>query len=344
MKQLKTIIQKIKTEVSDKIIKASTNQELEAVRVEFLGRNGKVASLMKELKTLPLEGKKECGPLLNNLKKESEELYNKKIEDFAGKKSDKDDARKKYFDVSAYKPNQLRGTLHPYSSITQQLEDIFISMGYEVADGPEVETDYYNFQALNIPADHPSRDMQDTLWLTSQDKLLRTQTSPVQIRYMETHKPPIAMIAPGRTYRHEATDASHDIMFSQVEGLFIDKNVSMSHLIATIKKLILALFDLKNVELRIRPGYFPFVEPAIEVDFACPFCKSGCSTCKGSRWIELVPGGLVHPNVLKSGGIDPNVYSGFAFGLGLTRLVMLLHSISDIRLLHNNSIEFLQQF
>ncbi|MBT3455898.1 phenylalanine--tRNA ligase subunit alpha [bacterium] len=344
MPELKKDISNTKKEFSVILAKVTNENELEKIRLTFLSRQGKIATLMKSLKPLSLDEKKECGPLLNKLKQEIELLYKTKQKELAVQQAQQENLKQKYFDVSAYSPNQLYGGLTPYSQVAQMVEDIFISMGYDIADGPEVETDYYNFQALNIPENHPARDMQDTFWLDVPGMLLRTQTSPIQIRYMENNKPPIAVIAPGRTYRHEATDASHDFTFAQVEGLYIDKNVSISHLLATIKELIQKIFDSKKIDIRVRPGYFPFVEPAVEVDFSCPFCKSGCSVCKQTRWIELVPGGLVHPNVLRHGGIDPSKYSGFAFGLGLTRLVMLKYAINDIRLLHGNKVDFLQQF
>ena len=344
MKISKDILSRIKQDIIDQISQTKTEDQLENIRISFLGRQGTIASLMKELKTLSLEEKKEFGPLLNILKQEGEKLYQNKKESFLHQQEEKKHLQLKYFDVTAYKPHQLQGSLHPYTLITQQVEDIFISMGYEIADGPEVETEYYNFEALNFPPNHPARDIQDTFWLANSSRALRSQTSTIQARAMEVRKPPIALIAPGRCYRYEATDASHDFMFSQVEGLYIGKNVSLSNLIATLKSFLQIMFDSKNLTLRVRPGFFPFVEPGVEIDFSCPFCKNGCSTCKYSTWIELVPGGLVHPNVLKFGGIDPKKYSGFAFGLGLTRLAMLKYGIHDVRLLHDNALEFLTQF
>ena len=218
-------------------------------------------------------------------------------------------------------------------------------MGYDIADGPEVETDFYNFQALNIPADHPARDMHDTFWLTTPSLLLRTHTSPVQIRAME-HKPlPLAIFAPGRTFRNEATDASHLFMFTQGEGLVIDKNISIANLLATARAFLQAFFEKEDLHIRARPGYFPFVEPGIEIDASCPFCSGkGCSPCKKTGWIELLGAGLVHPNVLKAGGIDPQEYSGFAFGFGIERLAMIKYGINDVRLFHSSKLPFLRQF
>ena len=217
-------------------------------------------------------------------------------------------------------------------------------MGYKIAEGPELETEFYNFTALNIPEYHPARDIQDTFWLKIPGMLMRTQTSSVQIHEMAKKDLPIAILASGRCYRNEATDASHDFVFMQVEGLLIDKKISLANLLATLKTCLRAIFDKDDLEIRVRPGYFPFVEPGLEIDVLCPFCKSGCSVCKKTKWIEIVGAGLVHPNVLKHGGLDPKEYTGFAFGFGLTRLVMLKYGINDIRLLNSGKLEFLQQF
>ena len=211
-------------------------------------------------------------------------------------------------------------------------------------DGPEIETDYYNFEALNIPQNHPARDMQDTFWIDVPGLVMRTHTSNVQVRTMELHNPPFAIIAHGRTFRNEATDASHDCMFRQLEGLVVSEDASIAQLIATMQLFLRSYFKKESIKVRCRPSYFPFVEPGIEIDMSCPFCSSGCSTCKHSTWIEVVGAGLVHPHVLKAGGIDAQKYAGFAFGFGLTRLVMIKYGIKDIRLLHNPQIEFLKQF
>ncbi len=235
------------------------------------------------------------------------------------------------------------GHLHPISQMRMEVEDIFSSMGFSIATGPEVELDYYNFEALNIPPDHPARDMQDTIW-TVEGSLLRTHTSCVQIRTMEKFKPPIRAIAPGRVFRYEETDASHEHTFYQVEGLMIDKNISVSNLIAVMKTMLKSVFR-RTVKVRLRPGYFPFVEPGFELDINCLICGgTGCPVCKQSGWVELLPCGLVHPNVLKAGKIDPREYSGFAFGMGLDRLVMMRYGINDIRLFHSGDLRFLEQF
>ena len=344
MKTLHERIQQIKQEFFQALSAATSIEALEQLRILFLGRKGKIAELMTELKTLSLEEKKELGPQLNILKQETEAAYTQQFEELEQKKIQQELLKKRSFDVTEYKPGTLTGTLHPLTQMTQHIEDIFISMGYEIAFGPEIETDFYNFEALNIAADHPARDMWDTFWLDVPGLLLRTHTSTVQIHTMLKEKPPFAIVAPGRCYRHEATDATHDYVFMQTEGLLIGKNISLSHLLATAQTFLRAIFDKKDITIRVRPGYFPFVEPGVEIDCSCPFCKHGCSVCKKTGWIEISGAGLVHPNVLKSCQIDPKVYSGFAFGFGLTRLVMLKYGINDIRLLHQPNVEFLNQF
>lgn len=323
---------------------ASANEkELDALRVEYLGRQGIIAELMSELKEMSTEDKRVYGPLLNQFKKSIQDIFNQANDNLYAKKQQAIAEKSAAFDVTISQPHQLQGSLHPYTLITQEIEDIFVSMGFEIADGPELETDFANFGALNIPEDHPARSESDTFWLPDMQRLLRTHTSTVQIKAMQEKELPIAIACPGRAFRNEATDASHDFMFMQVEGLLIDKNISVSNLLATLKTFLQKLFG-KKLELRVRPGFFPFVEPGLEIDASCPFCKKGCSTCKHTRWIELLGSGLVHPNVLKAAGIDPTKYSGFAFGSGLTRLAMLKYHITDIRLLHSGDIRFLQQF
>jgi len=228
--------------------------------------------------------------------------------------------------------------------VTRELEDIFVSMGYSILDGPEVELDYYNFEALNIPRDHPAREMFDTFWCDRDSNLvLRTHTSPVQVRALEKMKPPFRAIVPGRCFRNETVDASHEHTFHQMEGLVVGEGITVGHLIGTMKTFLRELFQ-RELEIRLRPGYFPFVEPGFELDARCPFCEGGCSVCKGSTWIELCPCGMVHPVVLRYGGVDPEQYTGFAFGLGLSRLVMLRFEIDDIRHLMGGDLRFLEQF
>ena len=318
--------------------------QLEQVRQVYLGRSGLITEFVKTIKELSPEEKKNWGGEFNRLKIETEQSYQLRLQELQALQIAQAEATQAAFDVTAYSPNQVRGSLHPCSLITEKIENVFISMGYQIADGPELETEFYNFEALNVPKDHPARDMQDTFWLDLPGQLMRTQTSNVQIHTMQNQKPPIAILAPGRVYRSESTDASHDFVFMQVEGLLVDRNVSLSNLLATMQACLQAIFGQKSLQIRVRPGFFPFVEPGVEIDMECPFCEVGCSVCKRTRWIEICGAGLVHPNVLRAAGVDPEEFSGFAFGFGLTRLVMLSYGINDIRLLHTNRINFLQQF
>ena len=226
----------------------------------------------------------------------------------------------------------------------QRIEEILTGMGVELADGPEVETPHYNFEALNIPEDHPARDLHDTFWLQQAPFLLRTHTSSVQIHALETRKPPIAIFSLGRVFRHEATDATHEYQFMQCEGLLVDKNISIADLLGTFQTLAQALFGKNKIEMRIRPSYFPFVEPGLEIDITCPFCTSGCTICKKTRWLELGGAGLIHPNVLKTCSIDSDEYQVFAWGFGIDLLTMLIYGIPDVRLLRSNKLYFLKQF
>jgi phenylalanyl-tRNA synthetase alpha chain len=344
MKTLHEQIAALQSEFNNALATATTQQELEAVRIAFLGRNGRITELMHIIKTLSLEEKRVMGPVLNAFKVNAETAYNAKALELAHAEAQLAEQRTQFFDVTAYKPQPAPGTLHVYTRVIEQLEDIFISMGFTVVDGPEIETEYHNFTALNIPADHPAREMHDTFWLDVPGMLLRTHTSPAQVRVMESQELPLAVFAPGRTYRNEATDASHDFMFTQGEVLFIDKNVSLSNLLATAQTFLQAFFEKKDLTIRARPGYFPFVEPGVEIDGSCPFCSTGCSVCKHTTWIELMGSGLVHPNVLRCSGIDPEIYSGFAIGFGIERLAMIKYGIDDIRLFHSAKINFLDQF
>ena len=339
MEKIKDQISIIQKAFKEELRQVQTADHLEQIRIIYLGRQGNVAELMGTLKQLTIDEKRVVGPLLNKLKKALTQSYERKLNTL-----EKADSKKTTFDLSAYKPNQLHGSLHIFTLITEQLQTIFSTMGYTIIDGPEVETDYYNFSSLNIPEDHPARDAHDTFWLSNPGYLLRTHTSSAQAHAMEKTKPPLAIFSPGRVYRNEATDASHDFMFMQGEGLFIDKNVSISNLMATAQAFLQAFFEKKDLKIRVRPGYFPFVEPGLEIDGSCPFCKKGCSVCKKTGWIELLGAGLVHPNVLKCNKIDPNVYSGFAFGFGFERLAMIKYGINDIRLFRSDNLQFLKQF
>ena len=329
-----------------RIASAASTEDLRAIEREFTGKDGVVASMLAAIPTLPPEQRKDAGQSANRLKTavlESVAAREAQLANAALETERQADG----FDATLPPPRLHRGTLHPVTQVTRELEDLFTSMGYRVLDGPEVELDEYNFEKLNIPADHPARDTQDTFYCDAPGSkatlLLRTHTSPVQVRAMERLEPPFRAIVPGKVFRQETTDASHEHTFHQMEGLVIDKNVSVGHLIGAMKTLLRGIFK-KDIEVRLRPGYFPFVEPGFELDARCPFCEDGCSVCKKTTWIELLPCGLVHPNVLKAGGLDPEEWGGFAFGLGLSRLVMLRYGIDDVRHLLGGDLRFLSQF
>ena len=344
MRSLAEQIQHISDEFIQELAHAQTDEQLEQLRIRYLGRNGTVTNLLSTLKDLSLDDKKIFGPQLNRLRDEVRNSLELRKEQILLEKSASLQQAHTHFDVTAYTPQNNTGSLHPFTSVIESIENIFMSMGYRVAYGPEIETEGNNFEGLNIPKDHPARDMQDTFWLTLPGLLLRTHTSPVQIRALQHTPPPVAIIAPGRVFRHEATDASHDFTFMQLEGLVVNTHISLSNLFATIKVFMQALFENDQLTIRVRPSYFPFVEPGAEVDITCPFCKEGCSVCKKTGWIELGGAGLVHPQVLRYCGIDPVKYSGFAFGFGIDRFTMLKYKIHDVRLLRSGKIDFLKQF
>ena len=321
---------------------AATPEDLERVRVEVLGRKGFLANVSKGFGKLSPEDRARAGKVLNAVKQELESAVEQKANRFG---ADALSARlnAEWVDLTLPAPGPRRGCLHPVTIIQSEIEDLFVSMGFTVLDGPEVETEYNNFDALNIPPDHPARDMQDTFWLEG-GHLLRTHTSPVQVRGMRKLGPPLRMIAPGRVFRNEEVDASHEHTFYQLEGMMVDRDVSVANLIFFMKTLLSSIFR-REVTVRLRPGYFPFVEPGFELDIQCLICGGpGCPVCKQSGWVELLPCGLVHPNVLRLSGIDPEQWNGFAFGLGLTRLAMMRYGIDDIRLLESGDLRFLNQF
>ncbi|HEX3879930.1 MAG TPA: phenylalanine--tRNA ligase subunit alpha [Bryobacteraceae bacterium] len=321
---------------------ANSIDELESARVETLGRKSAFTLLGKEMGKLAPEDRARAGKLLNAAKQKIESAHEAKKTAFetAALNARLDS---EWLDLTLPAPGPRRGHLHPITQIQRELEHLFHSLGFAVLDGPEVETEYHNFDALNIPGDHPARDMQDTFWLDG-GNLLRTHTSPVQVRGMERLGPPLRMIAPGRVFRNESVDASHEHTFYQLEGMMIDRDVSVAHLIYFMKTLLSAIFR-REVTVRLRPGYFPFVEPGFELDIQCLICGGpGCPVCKQSGWVELLPCGLVNPNVLRMSGIDPGEWNGFAFGLGLTRLAMMRYGIGDIRQLQGGDLRFLEQF
>ncbi len=322
---------------------AADADAVKAIQRAFTGKKGSVSALMATIPTLPPEERKAFGQGVNELKRAIQDQVQARLDQLAAARLESDRSASD-FDPTLPPATQSRGSLHPITQVTRELEDLFESMGYEVLDGPEVELDFYNFEALNIPADHPARDSQDTFFCDEAGHLvMRTHTSPVQIRAMERLEPPFRIVVPGKCFRQETTDATHDHTFHQMEGLVVGKDISVAHLIGAMKTLLAGIFE-RELDVRMRPGFFPFVEPGFELDARCPFCTDGCSVCKKTTWIELLPCGLVHPNVLRAGGLDPEEWSGFAFGLGLSRLVMLRESIDDIRHMLSGNLRFLEQF
>ncbi|HRZ80416.1 MAG TPA: phenylalanine--tRNA ligase subunit alpha, partial [bacterium] len=317
---MKDQLEKLRKDFLEQMASVPDKEALEAMRVAFLGKKGSLTALMKDLKDLSPEMKKEAGQTINQIKSEMESSIDKKFVDFdAVEIQRKIDCQ--WSDIT-WPSEPVQGSVHPISMVRAELEELFISMGFEIIDGPEMESEYYNFNALNIPADHPARDAQDTFWLRN-GMLLRTQTSPVQIRGMQSRKPPFKFVSPGKVYRNEAVDASHEHTFHQIEGMVVDKGISVANLIYTLKKIVSNIFG-HPVEIRLRPSFFPFVEPGFELDFKCQICGGkGCSVCKQTGWVEYLGCGMIHPNVLKNGGIDPEEYQGFAFGGGIERLVMM---------------------
>jgi len=337
-----TTLSELEVQARQQIATAKTVEELEPVRVEVLGRKGALARISKELAKLPPEDRARVGKLLNAVKQSLEAAVEARKAEFQALAL-KARLDAEWFDLTLPAPEPERGNLHPITQIQNEIEDLFTSLGFTILDGPEVETEYHNFDALNIPPDHPARDMQDTFWLTD-GNLLRTHTSAVQIRGLQRFTPPLRMIAPGRVFRNEEVDASHEHTFYQLEGMMVDREISVAHLIYFMKTLLSAIFG-REVTVRLRPGYFPFVEPGFELDIQCLICGgAGCPVCKQGGWVELLPCGLVHPNVLRMSRIDPELWNGFAFGLGLTRLVMMRYGIDDIRHLQSGDLRFLRQF
>jgi phenylalanyl-tRNA synthetase alpha chain len=323
---------------------STTKQELEELRVNLLGKKGELTEMLKDLKNLSIEEKKVFGQQANNLKNQLTDLLTEKEKELSQSEVKQSLKKVSDFDISLPGSQFPLGSLHPITIVQKEIEKIFIGMGFTVVDGPEVEDDFYNFEALNTPEHHPARDMQDTYWLEN-GQLLRTHTSPCQVRAMQKFGAPLRIIAPGRCFRNESIDASHENTFFQLEGMVVDKDVSIASLIYVMKLLLTKVFKREDVKVRLRPGFFPFVEPGFELDLNCMICGgSGCSTCKHSGWVEVLPCGMVHPNVLKYGGIDPEQYTGFAFGLGLSRLAMMKYGISDVRVLNSGDLKMMSQF
>ena len=340
---MKEEIENIRNNAVKEIEIASDAKELELLRVKYLGKKGELTAILRGMGGLSPEERPIVGGLVNVVKAELEEMIGKKEIDFE-KAELKRKLEEEKIDITLPSTKIKRGSKHPLNRIIEEVEDLFVSMGYDVVTGPELETDEYCFERLNLPKGHPARDMQDSFYITS-EYLLRTQTSAVQARTMMSNeeKTPIRIICPGKTYRRD-DDATHSHQFSQVEGLVIDRNISLADLKGTLEVFVKKMLG-ENLELRFRPSYFPFTEPSYEVDVSCFKCGGkGCNLCKQTGWIEVLGSGIVHPNVLKMNGYDPEVYSGFAFGTGLDRLAMFKYGITDIRLLYQNNVRFLEQF
>jgi len=338
---MKQQIEAIREAAAKALSEANVRQELENLRVQYLGKKGELTAILKQMGKLSAEERPVIGQLANEVRTYLEEKITERAEQIKAKELEARLASEK-LDVTMPGKKEEIGSLHPLNTVLEGLIDLFRSMGFDIADGPEVETDYYNFEALNVPKDHPARDMQDTFYI-SDNVLLRTQTSGMQIRTMEKRKPPIRVLCPGRTYRVDE-DSTHSPMFHQIEGLVVDKGITMCHLKGILEQFAHEIYG-PETKVRFRPSFFPFTEPSVEVDVSCFSCGgTGCRTCKGTGWIEILGAGMVHPHVLAGCGIDPEVYSGFAFGIGLERLTMTRHKINDIRLLFENDVRFLEQF
>jgi phenylalanyl-tRNA synthetase alpha chain len=339
---MKEQLSKIKSIAEKELSSISSMEELESIRIKYLGKKGELTAVLRGMGKLSPEERPVIGQYANQVRTFLEEAIENTKKHFEEKERELQ-LEKEEIDVTIPGKRKLLGRKHPLSIVMDEIKEVFIGMGYEIAEGPEVEYDYYNFEALNIPKGHPARDTQDTFYFT-ENMLLRTQTSPVQIRVMEQKKPPIKIICPGRVYRSDAVDATHSPIFHQVEGLVVDKGVTMGDLVGTLRLFAKKLFGEKT-QIRLRPHHFPFTEPSAEVDVSCWTCGGeGCKVCKGEGWIEILGAGMVHPKVLKVCGVDPEEYSGFAFGLGVERTAMGRFSIDDMRLLYENDLRFLRQF
>lgn len=347
-KDLKTI----KNEAENEIGKTQDSKALNGVFKRYLGKEGEISGILRSLENLPREERANIGREANEVKnylKIKVGEKEKELKEKSGGKAEKIE----WIDITVPGKKPASGHLHPLSLVRRECEKIFEGMGFMVATGPELETEWYNFDALNFPPDHPAREMQDTLFIKQENRedlpnrkklLMRTHTSPVQVRYMEKHNPPLRIIVPGRVFRNEATDVSHDINFHHLEGLMVGKDISVANLKAVIQEFFRRFFD-REINIRIRPSYFPFVEPGFEVDMTCLVCGGkGCSTCKGTSWLEMGGAGMVHPNVFKNSGLNPGEWQGFAFGWGLDRLAMMKYKIGDIRLFYGADLRFLEQF
>ena len=339
---MKNQLEAIKSAALDAVNAASDQKQIEELRVKYLGKKGELTAILKQMGSLSPEERPVMGQLVNEAKAVLEAAIGEKNA-ILKEKAIELKLKEEELDITMPAKKGSVGKLHPLNTVLNDMIDIFQSMGFDILDGPEVETDHYNFECLNVPQDHPARDMQDTFYL-AENLLLRTQTSAAQVRTMETRKPPIRIICPGRVFRADEVDATHSPVFHQIEGLVVDKGVTMCDLKGVLEQFAQEIYG-SDTKVKFRPSFFPFTEPSVEVDVSCSECGGkGCRVCKGSGWIEILGAGMVHPNVLRSCGIDPEVYSGFAFGIGLDRLTTTRYKISDIRLLFENDKRFLEQF
>ena len=330
-KELESLIASLKSELA----KSTKEADILNVKSKYVGKKSRISEILTSLKDMSVDDKRKYGSLINNTKKEMESIVASSLEALENKVNITFDDTLDY-DIET-------GSLHPVTIVAKEVTDALKKMGFTAVSGPEMESEYYNFEALNVPKDHPARDMQDTYYLDN-GMLLRTQTSDNQIRGMENYGAPLRICAPGRTFRNEDLDANHENTFFQIEGMVIDENISIENLMYVMQELLSEVFKT-DLKVRLRPGFFPFTEPSYEMDMSCVICGGkGCPTCKNGGWIELIGCGMVHPNVLRAGGIDPEKYTGFAFGIGLTRLAMMKYKISDIRVLNSGDIRYLKNF
>ena len=339
---MKEKLEQIRSAVETELKSAADMEALENIRIKYMGKKGELTAVLKGMGKLSKEERPVIGALANEIRQKLEkEIEEKKSAIMAAEEEKR--LAEETIDVTMPGKRSIEGKLHPLTQVMDEIKRIFMGMGFSIADGPEVEYDYYNFEALNIPKNHPARDTQDTFYIED-NIVLRTQTSPMQIRVMEKTKPPIRVIAPGKVYRSDTVDATHSPVFHQIEGLVVDKGVTMADLKGTLEMFVKSLYG-ENTRARFRPHHFPFTEPSAEMDISCWSCGGkGCSVCKGEGWIEVLGCGMVHPKVLANCGIDPEVYSGFAFGIGLERIAMGKYDINDLRLFFENDLRFLSQF
>ncbi|NLM12144.1 MAG: phenylalanine--tRNA ligase subunit alpha [Epulopiscium sp.] len=339
---MKEKLQSIKQQAMDRLKEVKELKTLDEIRIEFLGKKGELTQVLRGMKDLSAEERPIIGQMANEVR-EAIETKLEEVKNVLAAKAQEMKLKAEVIDVTMPGRRRKLGRRHPMNLVVDEIKEIFLGMGYKIAEGPEIETEYYNFEALNIPADHPARDEQDTFYI-NKNFMLRTATSPIQVRVMENEKPPIRIICPGKVYRSDEVDATHSPVFHQLEGLVVDKNITFADLKGALEVFAKELFGDK-VKVRFRPHFFPFTEPSAEMDVSCVACGGeGCRICKGSGWIEILGCGMVHPKVLKMAGIDPDIYTGFAFGMGLERLAMSKYGIKDLRLFVENDVRFLDQF